>query len=256
MRNILSCYLLGLFAFGAMSCSNQQEIEDMSETTEERPDIVGPSAGNTLVKQEWYEVPDNTLQWLNEHLTGGQDNRALGHEVRFIADGKPFAIMPIFQGKADLVWELHLADATSDYTLWTKSEGIEYKEQEDGEWMQPIGAARENEKNTVGKSWVRTRPIYVEPNQLYGDFFLYLKIIENKSSNEEIAKVGEQMRSDEGMMLSLDCPMPDNLDVFTGLDYSRAAVLGCEDSRSALTDWDMNDVVFLMVGCDAISSPM
>lgn len=251
MRNRLPYYLLGLFAFDAVSCSSQQEIEDMSETTEERPDIAGPSSGSSVVKHDWYEVPSNTLQWLNEHLSSGRDNRALGHEVRFMADGEPFAIMPIFQGKANLVWELHLADTTSDYTVWTKSEGIEYKEEEDGEWLQPIGAAKENENNTVGKSWVRTRPIYVESNQLYGDFYLYLKIIENKTGNEDVAKVGDQMRSDDGMMLSLDCPMPDNLDIFTGLDYSRAIVLGCEDSRSALTDWDMNDVVFLMVGCTA-----
>lgn len=39
MSKKLSHYLLSLLALGAASCTSQQEIEDMSETTEERPDV-------------------------------------------------------------------------------------------------------------------------------------------------------------------------------------------------------------------------
>lgn len=69
---------------------------------------------------------------------------------------------------------------------------------------------------------------------------------------------GECQYSTAGMMLALNCDISDlGLDtpafkqlvgISEGLTIDKVMILGCEDCKTNESDWDINDIVFLMVG--------
>ena len=193
----------------------------------------------------WYEVQSATLNWMNAQLVEGAVNTSKGSPFTLHAPNNAFAIIPIYQGQAGLIWDLHLVDMTNnkDYKLWTKSEGI-WRRSNNGTWSQPdqsysTGHTR-NYNKVVGK------PIIIDKDKVHGDFFLYLEITGGNTGN--YAALHEAQCSYEGMMLAMHCPLPDGLDEFTGHQNSFAMIVGCEDANLDGSDWDMNDVVFLIVG--------
>ena len=68
----------------------------------------------------WYEVDNNTLAWMHEKLTEGQDNRRLGKPFYMTVPGNEFTIVPIFQGEAGSRWDLHVVVNGVDIKLWEK----------------------------------------------------------------------------------------------------------------------------------------
>lgn len=68
MSKKLSHYLLSLLALGAASCTSQQEIEDMSETTEERPDV-GTLSDDVTTRVDWYDVLRDRWRKDNEKMS-------------------------------------------------------------------------------------------------------------------------------------------------------------------------------------------
>lgn len=68
MSKKLSHYLLSLLALGAASCTSQQEIEDMSETTEERPDV-GTLSDDVTTRVDWYDVLRDRWRKDNERMS-------------------------------------------------------------------------------------------------------------------------------------------------------------------------------------------
>lgn len=223
--------------------------------------------GNLNVPTGWYEVDVNgTKTWMDTNLTEATSNRDKGQPFGL---GKPnygFMIIPIYQGQAGMRWDLHIVDEGSknDYKIWSRSAGLLYKEtSEDGtNWKIPSagsGSSYDNE-HTVGREAVLGRPLYLAPSQFEGDSFFYLEVTEGSST---YANTGAKQRSDKGMMLALNCARPDNLNTFIEAQISagkialptgqtaancEAMIMGCEDANLSGSDWDMNDIVFLVVG--------
>lgn len=73
-----------------------------------------------FVAGSWYEVDNNTLAWMHEKLTEGQDNRNLGKPFYMTVPGNEFTIIPIFQGEAGARWDLHVVVNGVDIKLWEK----------------------------------------------------------------------------------------------------------------------------------------
>lgn len=105
--------------------------------------------------------------------------------------------------------------------------------------------------NTVDRKNVHAKPIVINKNSIEGEVYLYLKITQ---SNGEYAAVGTCQRSDEGMMVAL--PITGD-GVPTNIGRNKYMIIGCEDSANTTTDaathqkasdWDINDIVFLIVG--------
>lgn len=71
----------------------------------------------------WYEVDNNTLSWMSEQLIEGQDNRALGKPFYMSVPGNEFTIVPIYQGQAGAMWNLHVVVDGVDIKLWDKING-------------------------------------------------------------------------------------------------------------------------------------
>lgn len=98
--------------------------------------------------------------------------------------------------------------------------------------------------HTVDRKNVQAKPIMIDHTKITKDFFLYLKIKSGDPSKSEnyYANVGACQRSDEGMMVALPCTKPSNINN----DYEYM-IIGCEDADKN-SDWDVNDIVFLLVG--------
>ncbi len=194
-------------------------------------------SGSASSHDNWYTVQEGTLKWMKNTLKEGQNNHNLGTSFALVPPSNQFAIIPIYQGQAGMVWDLHLVDKVSklDYKIWTKSQGILVN-----------GATIGTGGNTLNANTVISQPMIINSDAIEGhEFFFYLKVT---TGNSIYANVGDVQRSDEGMMLSLNCPIPTNLDNFTNENGSLVMIVGCEDAHLTSSDWDFNDIVFIIVG--------
>ena len=208
----------------------------------------------------WYDVQDETLTWFNQKLIEGKNHTDLGEPFSLVAPANGFAIIPIFQGEAGMDWQLHVVDKTAqkDYTIWSESQGMVRRENNDQEWSTIPTACHYNEGGLIKDQSSATfgYKIKSQPIQLNippGDeLFLYLKVVKGQWKSDgygdgDYAKTGTEQRSDAGMMLALECPIPSNIGQTDSKD-NLAMIIGCEDADGSSSDWDMNDVCFLVVG--------
>lgn len=78
--------------------------------------------------ETYYQVQPATLTWLRNNLAEGRNNTTKGNAFRLTQENtQSFAIIPIYQGTASMVWDLHLVSGGSDYKIWSKNEGLELK---------------------------------------------------------------------------------------------------------------------------------
>lgn len=97
--------------------------------------------------------------------------------------------------------------------------------------------------NTVNRTGVGAKPILINHEKINGDFFLYLNITQQDPDTPGYAAADACQRSDEGMMVALPLERPTN--ITNGYEYM---IIGCEDSNTEISDWDVNDICFLIVG--------
>lgn len=220
----------------------------------------------------WYEVDNSTLSWMHEQLVEGQDNRSLGNPFYMSVPSTEFTIVPIFQGVAGARWDLHVVVDGVDIKVWekqyadTENFNIQIKDGDSDEWHDLHGqqydtwyGAWPSLFNTDGgDKWTATgdpnlvtavRAIpYTFSNLPVGkDMYFYLEVTEeanDENNNIWRNRVGTKQSSIKGMMLALEnCPLPANID-----PSYEAMIIGCEDADLKDSDWDMNDVVFLVYG--------
>lgn len=110
-------------------------------------------------------------------------------------------------------------------------------------WLYLDGTYSNEIAHTVNRPNVQAKPILINHEKIKGDFFLYLKITHQDPDNSAYAAANACQRSDEGMMVALPLDRPDN--ITDGYEYM---VIGCEDSNTEISDWDVNDICFLIVG--------
>ena len=77
----------------------------------------GNASDYQLTTGDAYEVDNNTLTWMKSKLKDGQDNRKLGKPFYMKTPGNSFTIVPIFQGQASSVWELHAVIGGVDFKV-------------------------------------------------------------------------------------------------------------------------------------------
>lgn len=154
-----------------------------------------------------------------------------------------FTIVPIYQGQAGMEWELYMVVGKKETKIWSKSEGIQYKEKEGNKW--------ENVKeNTIGVHAVRALQYTFDLTDIAGEtMYFYLKVTKGMSG---YAKTDTKQSSLNGMMLALqDCPRPSNIE-----KDNEVMIIGCEDADLKSSDWDLNDVVFLVYGNPNVPQPI
>lgn len=235
----------------------------------------------------WYEVDNNTLAWMHEQLVEGQDNRKLGNPFYMTVPGNDFTIIPIYQGQAGAMWNLHVVVDGVDYLVWekinktslggsdenvqdeTKTGTIQIKDLDNDEWHNLHGQWYDwgyghwnslyntdgtdrwtpdwKEKNQV--TAVRSTPYTFHDFPVGAEMYFYLDVTVSGSGDwdgkyHEINNVGAHESSLKGQMLALqNVPRPANI-----AEDNEVMIIGCEDADLKDSDWDCNDVVFLVYG--------
>lgn len=77
-------------------------------------------------KDQWWQVPDKTYNWMLKALLEGKDNRYLGSNFVLQLPENDFVIIPIFQGKSSIMSELEVKiNGYAIKKVWDRSENIQ-----------------------------------------------------------------------------------------------------------------------------------
>lgn len=124
------------------------------------------------------------------------------------------------------------------------------------------GEVKYTNGHTINRTGIQSKPIRIKCSEINEDFFLYLDVTYGEGQYN-LANTGTKQRSDEGQMLALldkktsdklissSTAMADALKGYLGeTDNSgwEYFVVGAEDANLSASDWDLNDVVFLIAG--------
>ena len=202
-----------------------------------------------------YEVDNSTLDWMKAKLVDGVDNRSLGKPFYMKAPGNSFTIVPIYQGQASSVWELHAVIDGEDFKVWEKCQDVWVKKTSNSDW-QTVSSLSNTElnKNTASAAAVKANSYTFENIPAGAEIYFYLVVTKVTNSKYNYT-VNSQMSSLNGMMLSLnDCPRPANIS-----EDNEVMIIACEDvydnpSKGVKSDNDMNDVVFMVYGKPEVPS--
>ena len=226
----------------------------------------------SIVNGSWYEVDNNTLSWMHEQLVEGEDNRSLGNPFYMTVPGNDFTIIPIYQGQAGAMWNLHVVVDGVDYLVWEKSNSeiqkgdIQIKDGDSDQWHNLHGGGESWQNwnslyNTDGSDkWladgnqnlvtaVRSIPYTFHDFRVGAEMYFYLDVTVSGSGDwdgkyHEMNNVGAHESSLKGQMLALqNVPRPANI-----AEDNEVMIIGCEDADLKDSDWDCNDVVFLVYG--------
>lgn len=191
-----------------------------------------------------YEVDLETVAWMKEKLTEGEDNRALGQPFYMTVPNNDFTIVPIFQGQAGAVYSLHLVVDGVDIKIWEKSEDISIKTAKNNSWQ-----SLEVSDNTLEATAIKATSYTFKNLPVGKEMYMYLNI---DTGADGYAKTGTQQSSLNGMMIALsDIKRPNNIDT-----ENEVMIIACEDANLEKSDWDMNDAVFLMYGKPVVPQPV
>lgn len=227
------------------------------DATSTYPQYKSTRAGEGLISNnEWYEVDNNTLTWLNNKLPEKKNNKKLGKSFFMQVPRNPFTIIPIYQGEAGLEWELHMVigekEAMEDIRVWGKSENIQYKSKSNSSWKDVSTLTAGTDQNTIGKAAVQAKKYTFDYSSRAGETMYFYLLITKGSKDGAYANVDTKQSSLNEMILALtDCPRPANID-----KENEVMVIACEDANLKDSDWDMNDVVFLVYGDPKIPQPV
>ncbi|MBQ0142062.1 MAG: hypothetical protein KBT06_04560, partial [Prevotellaceae bacterium] len=183
----------------------------------------------------------------------------------FTAEIKDSNAIQYLLSNNSVVFDTYWSDNSNDNTKVSFSITSHSYTSVDG-W-QDLTAKDFDNGHTVGKT-IQSKAIQINKEAFNNtDFKFYLKITKAEGSASKYANVGDKMYSDAGQMIALtsltttkafyDAVIDQLHTVFDGkTDIPTLAdgteykfmFLGCEDTSNQNSDWDMNDVVFLLVG--------
>lgn len=192
----------------------------------------------TPVVKDYYEVENSTLYAITTMLKEHENNSKIGKPFGLKVPSNNFSIIPIYQGEASMEWTLHMVvgkgENAIDTEIWSKSEGIQTSS--DGiNWVD-----LNTNSNTLSANMVRAKEFTFENMPVGESMYFYLEITKGE---KYYANTGAQMSSLAGMMHAFNVARPSNIP-----SNKEVMIIGCEDSNLLLSDYDMNDVVFMVVG--------
>lgn len=131
----------------------------------------------------------------------------------------------------------------------------------------PHGSSTQNYiyRHTIDRKNVEAKPIRIDCSKIKDDFYFYLDVTKGDdyvTGTEDQAATGARQRSDQNMMLALSVggslfnkttltsTVAAMITDYTNINSCEYFVIGCEDANLANSDWDLNDIVFLVVGLD------
>ncbi len=239
-----------------LSCQSSEY--NLGSTAQSRMVTRGDEQGYTMSKKsELYEVDNDVVKWLQKEFPG-TDARSKGRPFYMTVPSNSFSIMPIFQNKANGIWDLHMVVDGEDILVWHKSEDMYIKKVGSDDWtalkdipQQLSGSVyKDNTRNTLaGTATAIKGPEFVFTNMPVGkEISFYLEIT---ATTSKVHDVGDKIGSIIGNMVSIPlekdeeggCPWPKNID-----EDKEVSFIACEDGKAGRCDWSLNDVIFMVVG--------
>ena len=234
------------------------ETRALGESLDPKPAVVKKNGENGFV------IPDKLLTWMKGELPEGGDYRKT-HTLTpfdlFVSNKAHFYIIPLYQGGASTEFDFNLKFKDGKYVkLWTKGD-MEKKETADSNW-ETVGLQGTTLDKTSwnGKSWntyaVRGPIFDIDPaQQPFADYVGTQTtefVLITKGSNN-YSTTGTILESTSGWMTKLDVPESAlsnaDMEAITGkATGNEAMIIGCEVAHLSGSDYDYNDMVFLVVG--------
>ena len=235
--------------------SNKNEAYSLPTVTNHAAKRAARAANYQLTTGGEYEVDNSTLTWMKKKLVDGKDNRSLGKPFYMKTPSNSFTIVPIYQGQASSVWELHAVIDGVDFKVWEKCQDVWVKKNENSDW-QTVSSVSNTElyKSTDNVAAVKAQSYTFDNVPVGVEMYFYLLVTKVTNSKYNYT-VNSQMSSLNGMMLSLnDCPRPANIS-----EDNEVMIIACEDvydnaAKGVKSDKDMNDVVFMVYGKPEVPS--
>lgn len=240
-----------------------------------------------MTYQRYYQVPSELNTWIDKYLREEIYNKKKGttNFTLKMPEDRDVVIIPIYQGQAGLDYNLCIKSEDLTFPegyIWQKSAGIQYKD-DFGQWKNLNG--RGFDDHTVGRD-VQANPVRLVSGKVTGSFSLYLDILnlgspwDGQSGRPFSATFSDQKHASslDGQMVAISLDnYPETFNAVSEAlrkafadpsnptdgkyTFKNFMLIGCEDSnlkrsveldtgkpRFVGTDWDMNDLIFLVVG--------
>lgn len=105
------------------------DAQPMTRANGVTPDGELTSGEEYVVKDAYWQVPNDLFSWMSEALLEGKDNRYLGSNFVLQLPDNDFVIVPIFQGKSSIMSELEVKiNGYNIQTVWSRSQNIQVKD--------------------------------------------------------------------------------------------------------------------------------
>ncbi len=244
--------------------SSKSSEFNLSGTSQSRMQTRAEVTSYTMTKKEdLYEVDNDVVKWLQKEFPG-TDARSKGKPFYMRVPSSNFSIIPIFQNKANGIWDLHMVVDGEDILVWKKSEDMYIKKVGSNEWTALLDIPQQKSgqvykdmtRNTLAETATAVKgPEFHFSGMPEGkEISFYLEITETTS---RVHDVGDKIGSLIGNMLSIPlatdveggCPWPKNID-----ENKQVSFIACEDGKAGRCDWSLNDVIFMVVGDPDIPS--
>lgn len=264
--------------FGQIAANQSWDFSSYAVKTGTR---ASANNGVTLGSDGYYHVEDRVLEYMKENLVEGHENLSLGESFQLIVSGD-VTIIPIYQGGASKVWDLHMVYDGNDAKLWEKHQDIfcQLTEEaiskdvsnnianQDNKYAGGKMSVRDTETwyhvkesftlepggwwqnyeygyNTLGAKAIKTTAITTNVGTAATPVSFYLRTWESaeaKINNTDPIDCGSHESDTEYWMVALPCPKPLNIEADKAV-----YMIGCEDNKASNSDKDANDLVFLVV---------
>ena len=235
-----------------------------------QPTVSLPSSGasvraNTRGETDSYDlttgnmiVDKDVIHYFLSNLPKGNNNTPKGRVFKMYSTGKPFTIVPVFQGCASYYWELYISVAgLDDQKIWSKGENFKYRQVNAAEWLAP-GTGKEGMKREYGDlevnaptftfSGIKTQNLpmyfYLKVWKTYSNMTGYEVYLKNQQ--EPLNKNYQPVISsslDNWMIDLQNATKPTNLP-----EGNKVTIIGCEDATNSGSDRDFEDLVFMVYG--------
>ena len=203
-------------------------------------------------------VDKDVIHYFLSNLPKGNNNTPKGRVFKMYSTGKPFTIVPVFQGCASYYWELWISVAgLDDKKIWSKGEDFEYREVGTDKWMKP-GTGTDGMKREYGDlevdaptftfSGIKTQNLpmyfYLKVWKTYSNMTGYEVYLKNQQEPNNTNYYPVISSSLDNWMIDLqNATKPTNLP-----EGNKVTIIGCEDATNSGSDRDFEDLVFMVYG--------
>lgn len=194
--------------------------------------------------EEYYEFPAATINKMHEVFVEKRNNQDLGTNFVMTVPGNDFTIVPMYMGTSIGAFQLWMhVDGIGEIKVWDKWENMQVKAKTNSNWINVYNYNSTN--NCTGVAAIRSKYYTFSGLPEGAVMHFYLKITQEASQynhlGEELGSLNNYMRSYKFDKAQLPKDLPN-------VTNPEMMIIGCEDASTKNSDWDYNDVVFMIYG--------